>query len=58
MTPSTVFTQLYANENRGTTDFSRTSLKIVGLNMFGISDGSTETTKSYSNFNDEDIFSL
>ena len=51
--PSPVFTQLWANEKRLTAEFYRYLLKIAGLHIFGISDESTETTKSYINFNDE-----
>ena len=53
MTPSPFFTQLWANEKRLTIEFYRSFLKMAGLYIFGISDESTETTKSYTNFNDE-----
>ena len=46
--PSSDFTQLWANEKKSLiSDFHRSSFKIVGLHIFGISDDSTETTKSY-----------
>ena len=53
MTPSPVFTQLWANEKRLTAEFYGSFLKITRLHICGISDGSAETTKSYTNFNDE-----
>ena len=53
MTPSPVFTQLKANKKKSlTADFHRSALKMVGLYIFGISDESTETTKSYLKFKD------
>ena len=53
LTPSSGFTQLEANEKRLTVDIHRSSLKMVGLHICGILNEPTETTKSYSNFNDE-----
>ena len=54
MTPSPVFTQLWANEKRRTAELYRSFLKKMdGLHIFGIPDESTETTKSDTNFNDE-----
>ena len=53
MKPSPVFTQLWPNEKRLTTEFYRSFLKMAGLHIFGISNEWTETTKSDTNFNDE-----
>ena len=53
MTPSPVFTQLWANKKRLAAEFNRSFLKMAGLHIFGISDELTETTKSYTHFNEE-----
>ena len=50
LTPSPVFTQLWANKKRLTVDIHMLSFKMVGLHKCEISDESTESTKSYSNF--------